>query len=209
MPLPATVDKLVAEAGANAERSAGPEALAKACRVVITMLPDGTIVRDVLLGAQGLARSLAQGSVADRHEFLLARRHARAARGPGQARDSAGRCSRLGRREKAIDGSLAIMAGGEADVVERCRPLLEPMGKVFTTGGSGTGHALKAMNTFPLGGESGHRGGSGRSRSALRARPGPHDRHLQRVDPPEHGHRFEVPEQRAARGPSTPVSRSA
>ncbi len=50
--------------------------------------------------------------------------------------------------KKAIDGSLAIMAGGESDVVERCRPVLEPMGKVFTTGGSGTGHAMKAMNNF-------------------------------------------------------------
>jgi 3-hydroxyisobutyrate dehydrogenase len=50
--------------------------------------------------------------------------------------------------KKAVDGSLAIMAGGEAPAVERCRPLLEPMGKVFVTGPPGTGHAMKSMNNF-------------------------------------------------------------
>jgi len=63
--LPATVEKFVAEPAnaGSSERSAGAEALAKACRVVITMLPDGKIVRDVLLGANGIARHLAAGSV--------------------------------------------------------------------------------------------------------------------------------------------------
>jgi 3-hydroxyisobutyrate dehydrogenase len=40
------------------------------------------------------------------------------------------------------------MAGGDAAAVDRCRKLLEPMGKVFVTGGSGTGHAMKSMNNF-------------------------------------------------------------
>ncbi len=50
--------------------------------------------------------------------------------------------------KKAIDGSLALMAGGDPAVVDRCRKLLEPMGKVFVTGGPGTGHAMKSMNNF-------------------------------------------------------------
>ena len=80
--LAATVDKFVAEPAnaSSSERSAGAQALARACRVVITMLPDGKIVREVLLGADGIAR---------------------AARRPGEARDSACRCAGLGRREES------------------------------------------------------------------------------------------------------------
>ena len=50
--------------------------------------------------------------------------------------------------KKAADGSLAIMVGGEAEPVARVRPVLEVMGKVFPTGASGTGHAMKSLNNF-------------------------------------------------------------
>ena len=148
--VPATVDKFVAEpanAGASAA-CAGAEALGKACRVVITMLPDGKIVRDVLLGANGIAKHLAGGSVVIDMSSSS----------PVGTRELHADLAKLGIPlvdapvsggvKKAIDGSLALMAGGEAAVVERCRKLLEPMGKVFVTGGSGTGHAMKSMNNF-------------------------------------------------------------
>lgn len=44
--------------------------------------------------------------------------------------------------------TLAIMVGGDADVVEAMRPLLETMGKVRHVGGPGSGHALKALNNL-------------------------------------------------------------
>jgi 3-hydroxyisobutyrate dehydrogenase len=40
------------------------------------------------------------------------------------------------------------MAGGDADTISALRPLLDPLGKVFLTGGSGSGHAMKAINNF-------------------------------------------------------------
>jgi 3-hydroxyisobutyrate dehydrogenase len=49
---------------------------------------------------------------------------------------------------KAVSGGLAIMAGGAADAIAACKPLLEQMGKVFNTGASGSGHAMKAINNF-------------------------------------------------------------
>lgn len=148
--LPATVEKFAAEP-ANAgsvERSGGPEAVGKACKFIITMLPDGKIVREVLLGANGIARHLAGGSVVIDMSSSS----------PVGTRELHADLAKLGIPlvdapvsggvKKAIDGSLAIMAGGDAAVVERCRKMLEPMGKVFTTGGPGTGHAMKAMNNF-------------------------------------------------------------
>jgi len=40
------------------------------------------------------------------------------------------------------------MAGGDKELVERCRPVFEIMGKLFHTGGPASGHAMKAMNNF-------------------------------------------------------------
>jgi 3-hydroxyisobutyrate dehydrogenase len=49
---------------------------------------------------------------------------------------------------KAVSGGLAIMAGGDSSAIAACQSLLEKMGKVFATGGSGSGHAMKAINNF-------------------------------------------------------------
>jgi len=112
------------------------------------MLPDGKIVRDVLLGVDGVAHHLAAGSVVIDMSSSS----------PVGTRGLSADLAKLGIAlvdapvsggvKKAVDGSLAIMVGGDAQTVERCRPLLEPMGKVFTTGGPGTGHAMKSMNNF-------------------------------------------------------------
>jgi 3-hydroxyisobutyrate dehydrogenase len=51
--------------------------------------------------------------------------------------------------KRAIDGSLAIMMGGEADAVEQVRPLLQAMGKTLVhVGAAGAGHAVKALNNY-------------------------------------------------------------
>ncbi len=148
--LAATMDKFVAEPAnaGSSERSAGAEALGKTCRVLITMLPDGKIVRDVLLGANGVAKHLAAGSViidmSSSSPVGTRELHADLAKLGIPLVDA----PVSGGVKKAIDGSLAIMAGGDGAMVERCRKLLEPMGKVFVTGGPGTGHAMKSMNNF-------------------------------------------------------------
>jgi 3-hydroxyisobutyrate dehydrogenase len=145
--LPATLEQFLGSSP-GAERSAGSEALGKSCRVIITMLPDGKIVREVLLGANGIARHLAADSVVIDMSSSS----------PVGTRELAADLAKLGIPlvdapvsggvKKAVDGTLAIMAGGESGPVTRVSALLSPMGKVFVTGGSGTGHAMKAMNNF-------------------------------------------------------------
>jgi 3-hydroxyisobutyrate dehydrogenase len=52
----------------------------------------------------------------------------------------------------ATAGTLAFMVGGEADAVERARPVLEPLaGKIIHCGASGTGQAAKLCNNMLLG----------------------------------------------------------
>jgi 3-hydroxyisobutyrate dehydrogenase len=49
----------------------------------------------------------------------------------------------------AEKGTLSIMVGGDADLFELCRPLLEAMGgNIFHMGGVGSGHTMKAVNNF-------------------------------------------------------------
>jgi 3-hydroxyisobutyrate dehydrogenase len=116
---------------------------------VITMLPTGAVVREVLLGSAGIARTLPAGTLvidmsssaptdtmrlaADLAPFGLAFLDAPVSGGI----------------KRAIDGSLAIMAGGPAADVARARPVFAAMGKsIFATGPIGSGHAMKALNNY-------------------------------------------------------------
>ena len=121
--------------------------------VVVTMLPNGRIVRDVVLGRDGandgLAAGLAEGSVI----VDMSSSSPVGTRALGE--ELAARGLRLvdapvsGGVKRAIDGSLAIMAGGAVEDVERVKPMLLAMGKqVFHTGPLGTGHAMKALNNY-------------------------------------------------------------
>lgn len=50
---------------------------------------------------------------------------------------------------RAVDGSLAIMIGGDPASVARVKPVLEALGRsIFETGPLGSGHAMKALNNF-------------------------------------------------------------
>jgi 3-hydroxyisobutyrate dehydrogenase len=51
--------------------------------------------------------------------------------------------------KRAIDGSLAIMVGGEKVSVEKIMPILKSMGKTIVhVGSGGAGHAVKALNNY-------------------------------------------------------------
>jgi 3-hydroxyisobutyrate dehydrogenase len=144
--VPEAVERFAARS--KCERGASPQSIGERCRVVITMLPNGQIVREVLLGANGVAPCLAPGSVAIDMSSSS----------PIGTRELSADLAKIGIPlvdapvsggvMKAADGTLAIMVGGEAEPVTRVKPILEAMGKVFATGTSGSGHAMKALNNF-------------------------------------------------------------
>lgn len=119
-------------------------------KVLITMLPNGTIVEAALLGeALPLVARLTRGAlVVDMSSSApvgtreLAKRLEAWGVGLIDAPVSGG-------VKRARDGSLAIMAGGMPEKVQRVLPLLQAMGSsIFATGPSGTGHAMKALNNY-------------------------------------------------------------
>lgn len=116
---------------------------------VVTMLPDGTAVKEALLGSAGCARSMAAGTIAIDMSSSA----------PLQTRETGAALHALGLSmvdapvsggvRRAQEGSLAIMAGGPAEEVHRCLPVLQAMGaSVFLMGALGSGHAMKALNNF-------------------------------------------------------------
>ena len=120
--------------------------------IVITMLPDGDHVREVVLNdlwSEGLVAGMAAGSVLvdmSTSAPLGTRRLAAELRECDIALVDA---PVSGGVVRARDGSLAIMVGGEREDIARCRPLLDLMGRaIFEVGGSGAGHTMKALNNY-------------------------------------------------------------
>jgi len=138
---------------ARAARPASLAELGRASELVITMLPDGKIVRKVLCGTAGSNDGVLAGLAAGSLVIDMSSSAPVGTRELGA--ELAARGVALvdapvsGGVKRAIDGTLAIMAGGAAADIERCRPLLAAMGRdIFPTGPLGSGHAMKALNNY-------------------------------------------------------------
>ena len=128
-----------------------PAAAASGADVVITCFPVSADVEALLDGADGLLESMARGSVlvdCTSGDPATSRRIAArlAERGIGfiDAPVSGGVAG-------AEAGTLTVMVGGSAPVLERARPALEAFGKkIVHCGPVGAGDAVKAVNNALL-----------------------------------------------------------
>ena len=130
--------------------TASPKAAAQGADALITMLPDGKIVRQALIEGQDAARESLQAGA-----LVLDMSSSNPVDTQKLAHDIAGLGAALldapvsGGVKRAVDGSLAIMVGGAAADLERARPALAAMGKTITLCGAvGAGHAMKALNNY-------------------------------------------------------------
>ena len=129
--------------------------LGAAADIVITMLPDGKVVRQVMLDMEngGLVHSLAPGSllIDMSSSDPLGTRELGTALQPNDVKVIDAPVS--GGLAGARDATLTIMIGGDdPDSIERARPVLACLGKrLFDTGPLGSGHAMKALNNFVAG----------------------------------------------------------
>jgi 3-hydroxyisobutyrate dehydrogenase len=118
---------------------------------LITMLPNSNIVESVLLdeAATAWARVLPKGAVViDMSSSEPARSRTLGATLADIGLDYLD-APVSGGVKKAKEGTLAILVGGDEAVLERCRPVLDAMGKsVLHIGAAGAGHAAKALNNY-------------------------------------------------------------
>jgi 3-hydroxyisobutyrate dehydrogenase len=145
---PGVADRFVAAHGGTVAASLA--AIGKAADAVITMLPTGAIVRQVALGpGDCLAEGMAGGALLidmstsnpidtrSLGEDLMAR-------GIGMVDAPV-----AGGVVFAKDATLSVTAGGDAGLIECCRPLFDAMARdVIHCGALGAGHAMKALNNF-------------------------------------------------------------
>jgi len=142
----ASVESVVA-AGARAARS--PREVAEGADFVITMLPDSPDVLRVAAGPDGVLAGLRPGSVYIDMSTIdpeTTRRLGAQVKAKGAAMID----SPVGKTaDAAVAGTLTLMVGGDAEVVARCRPLLDCMGTdFFHCGDLGAGQTMKLLNNL-------------------------------------------------------------
>ena len=121
-----------------------PQTVATSSEIIITMVSAPQDVEAVVLGPEGVAAGLRRGSVLMDMSTVLpatSRRLADATRAAGAHFLDA---PVVGSQQPAETGELVILVGGPADVLERCRPVLQVMSKTIVHAGDvGQGAALK------------------------------------------------------------------
>jgi len=136
---------------AGAQGASSPKEAAQGADVVITMVTDSAAVEQVILGPNGVAAGARPGAVVIDMSTIspaVTRRIAEqlAARGV-EMLDAPVTGGDVGARE----GTLSIMVGGKAAVVERCRPVLAAMGRsIVHVGDHGMGQLCKLCNQIIL-----------------------------------------------------------
>ncbi|MBI4194763.1 MAG: NAD(P)-dependent oxidoreductase [Betaproteobacteria bacterium] len=128
--------------------------LGNQCGTVITMLPDGNIVRRVICGeGDGFTNCVAPGLAAGSVVIDMSSSSPVGTRTLGKLLTARGikliDAPVSGGVKRAVTAELAIMVGGDGEVLEACRPILAKMGnQIFHAGPLGAGHAIKALNNY-------------------------------------------------------------
>jgi 3-hydroxyisobutyrate dehydrogenase len=139
---------------AGAKLAPSSRAVAIASEIVITMVPNSAQVEEVVAGEQGILEGARKGLVIIDMSTIA----------PAMSRKLAEQAAAKevhfldapvsGGSQGAINGTLSIMVGGEQEVFERVRPVLEAMGKkenIFYIGPAGSGEIVKIVNNMLVG----------------------------------------------------------
>jgi 3-hydroxyisobutyrate dehydrogenase len=139
---------------AGAVLAPSSRAVAIASDLVITMLPNSSQVEEVVSGPQGVLEGARKGltivdmsTIAPSVSRKLAEVAAKSAVHFLDAPVSGG-------SQGAINGTLTIMVGGQREIFEQARGVLEAMGKpenIFYVGPQGAGEVVKLVNNILVG----------------------------------------------------------
>jgi len=131
----------------GAEGAASCKELASRSEIIITMLPSPPHVKEAILGVNGVIEGIKKGAVVidmSSGSPALSGELCAALEGKKAAFLDA---PVSGGEPQAIDGSLAIMAGGDKAVFDKMKPILEKMGSpVILAGDVGAGNVVKLAN---------------------------------------------------------------
>ncbi|MEA2935034.1 MAG: 4-hydroxybutyrate dehydrogenase / sulfolactaldehyde 3-reductase [Variibacter sp.] len=148
------IHDLMPEAGEDLVRegaawAASPAEAARGADCVITMLPNGPHVEEAVFEKTGIAEGIAKqaiyidmSTIAPGVTDSIAQRLG--ARGVTMLDAPVGRLP-----QHAVEGKLLIMVGGDAEALERTRPVFEKLGDTIVhCGPVGSGARMKLVNNF-------------------------------------------------------------
>ena len=124
-----------------------PAEVARASDIIITIVSDTPDFEQVAFGGGGIAEGISEGKVVVDMSTIA----------PGPTREAAEKFAKMGVKMLdapvsggemgAINATLTIMVGGDADAYGRCVPIFGAMGKKLNhMGPSGAGQATKMVN---------------------------------------------------------------
>lgn len=144
---PAALESVTNESNLVAAASGLADVGAK-CSTVITMLPTGADVREAVLGDGGIASKMKEGGIIldmSSSEPTGTVELAKELEAKGLHLVDAPVSGGVPGAEKA---TLALMTGGDDEIVARVEKVLDAVGNIYRTGPVGSGHAAKALNNF-------------------------------------------------------------
>ncbi len=137
----------------GARGAATPRECARDRELVITMVSDTPDVQAVVLGEEGAALGMDAGSVLVDMSTISPATTRLIATALGEHGVAMLDAPVSGGSEGAERGTLSIMVGGDPEVLERVRPVLEVLGSTITrVGPSGAGQVTKAINQVIIAG---------------------------------------------------------
>ncbi|MEI8403158.1 MAG: NAD(P)-dependent oxidoreductase [Alcaligenaceae bacterium] len=146
------VEELVAE---GALRATTPKEVAEGSDIVLTSLPHPTVSEEVYLGTKGLFAGAKAGTVLIETStvppsfirYLAAQGEAKSLKVIDVSVSGAGNMPIAGGQYMAAAGKLVLMIGGDAETVERVRPVLQTFGEsLLHMGEVGQGAIAKVVN---------------------------------------------------------------
>lgn len=135
----------VVQAGAVAASS--PKEVGEQSDIIITMVPNAHIVKEVVLGENGIIQGAKEGTVIIDMSSISPVTSKQIASEVAQKGIEMLDAPVSGGEPKAIDGTLAIMVGGKEEVFDRVKDVLYCMGQAVTlVGENGCGATAKLAN---------------------------------------------------------------
>lgn len=146
-------DKLAPLTAKGAQAADSPAAVAKSADIIMMCVTDQRAAEEVLFGAEGIATGGAVGKLVVDFSSIA----------PAAAREFAARLEKKcgmglvdapvsGGTVGAEQGTLAIMAGGKPEHIERARPVVAHLAQRFTRmGDAGAGQVTKLCNQVIVG----------------------------------------------------------
>ena len=142
--VPANIDAVAATDVARGESCSD---VAARSDVIITMLPDGPEVEHAILGPAGILEGANPGAIVIDMSSINPLVSQKVAAALAQNSVEFLDAPVSGGEPKAIEGTLAIMAGGQQEVFDKVAPILQLMGSTVTlTGPVGSGNVTKLAN---------------------------------------------------------------